>query len=113
MNSSSGFPNHNAFRPAMPTPRRFAPLLGIAAFLVVTCYKQITSDQPTWRDVPQVIGLGEVVPESTNSPTIGSYRPEQTSSKNLGGWDPMPSFRPGTPEPPGSNYTRTLVMARM
>jgi hypothetical protein len=100
-------------RPAMPIPRRFAPLLGVAAFVVVFFYRQITSDQPTWRDVPQVVGLGEMIPEPTESPTIPSYRPEQTSSKNLGGWDPLPSLRPGTPKPPGSNYTRTLVMPRM
>jgi hypothetical protein len=97
----------------MPIPRRFAPLLGVAAFVVVFFYRQITSDQPTWRDVPQVVGLGEMIPEPTESPTIPSYRPEQTSSKNLGGWDPLPSLRPGTPKPPGSNYTRTLVMPRM
>jgi hypothetical protein len=97
----------------MPIPRRFAPLLGIAAFIVVFFYQQITSDQPTWRDVPQVVGMGEVIPEPTKSATATSYRPEQTSSKNLGGWDPMPSFRPGRPKPPGSNYTRTLVMPRM
>lgn len=99
-------------RLAMPIPRRVAPLLGVAAFIVVFFYQQITSNAPTWRDVPQVVGLGDIVPESTRS-SIGPYRPEQTSSKNLGGWDPMPSFRPGTPKPPGSNYTRTLVMPRM
>jgi hypothetical protein len=97
----------------MPTPRRFAPLLGIAAFIVVFFYQQITNDQPTWRDVPQVVGLGEMVPEPTKSATTTSYGPKQTSSKDLGGWDPMPSFRPGRPKPPGSNYTRTLVMPRM
>src|SRR2546423_654635 len=87
----------------MPSPRRFASLLGIAAFAVVSFYRQITGDAPAWREVPQVVGLGET----------GPYRPEQTASKNLGGWDPMPSFRPGTPKSPGSDYTRTLVMPRM
>ncbi len=94
----------------MPILKRGLPLVGLAAFAVFLFYVQYTSHRTEWRDVSQVVGLGELVEEPTS--TAASYTAEHTGSESLG-WDPMPSFVTGTAKPPGSNYTRTLVMSRI
>lgn len=93
--------------------KRIVPFLALAAFVVGLFYFHHTSDQTAWRHVPQVVGLGELVAEPTTAPTALSYEFGQTGSPNLGGWDPTPTFLPGRPKPPGSNYTRTLVVSRV
>ena len=95
----------------MPILKRSLPFVGLAAFIVALFYLQYISRRTAWQDVSQVVGLGELVEEPTSIAT--SYTAEQTGPKNLAVWDPRASFVPGSPKPPGSNYTRTLVMSRV
>ena len=97
----------------MFTPKRAGPLLALVAFLLTLFLLQYNSNYESWRDVPQAVGLGDLVPDRTLTSPMQTWRPQETVSRKLAGWDPLPSFTPGVAKPPGSNYTRTLVISRM
>jgi hypothetical protein len=97
---------------AMPTTRKAWQLLGLASFFVTLAYLRYVGNSASWGDMPQVIGLGDLVPDAKAS------RPSSGESRQPGGagqstWDPKIAFVSGTTKPPGSNYTRTLVMPRL
>lgn len=102
--------------------RRAAFLFGTAALLLTLLFL-LSTHSPSWQSMPQVVGLGDLVPDeeeigqrkdmandailklTSDSNSIG----EEISSKV----DPLASlFVPGQAKAPGSNYTRALVVAR-
>lgn len=59
--------------------------------------------------VPQVVGLGDMI----GTPVVhknSSSNATTSSAKTL--YAPQPNFIPGTPKPPGSNYTKILVVPK-
>ena len=99
----------------MLAPKRGVVFAGIAAFALIFFFLQHTKDRPAWRNMPQVVGLGDLYDKTEEGETSFTNLPSNPlpSSGSHKGWDPKPNFQPGTPKPPGSNYTRVLVMPRM
>lgn len=64
------------------------------AFIFLVAYNS-KWHKPTWRDLSQNFGMGDYWAHNVERPST-----------------PKINFRPGTPKPPGSNYTRTLVVPR-
>ncbi|KAJ6086863.1 hypothetical protein N7467_005777 [Penicillium canescens] len=94
----------------MLLPRRAVLFLSACFFLILLLTARSLS-RP-WREVPQVIGLGDLLP-SNNASGSGSGRWNITrghTSNDL--YAPPPNFIPGTPKPPGYKYTKTMVVAR-
>lgn len=94
----------------MLSSRRAAPLLGLGSFLLFLYFLRSLSRQ--WHNVPQAVGLGDLIPTATRPPphtsndsTPASYPTQQT-------YAPRPHYVPGTPKPPGSTYTKTLVVPK-
>src|SRR3954468_456741 len=94
----------------MLLPRRAVLFLSACFFLILILTARSLS-RP-WREVPQVIGLGDLLP-SNNASGSGSGRWNITrghTSNDL--YAPPPNFIPGTPNPPGYKYTKPVVVAR-
>ncbi|KAJ5421581.1 hypothetical protein N7491_010026 [Penicillium cf. griseofulvum] len=91
----------------MLLPRRAAIFLGVCFFLVLLLISRSLS-RP-WRDVPQVIGLGDLVSSSSN--TTGSWNMTHGHTNN-DLYAPPLAFIPGTPKPPGYKYSKTIVVTR-
>ncbi|KAJ6009843.1 hypothetical protein N7522_004859 [Penicillium canescens] len=94
----------------MLLPRRAVLFLSACFFLILLLTARSLS-RP-WREVPQVIGLGDLLP-SNNASGSGPGRWNITrghTSNDL--YAPPPNFIPGTPKPPGYKYTKTMVVAR-
>jgi len=95
----------------MSIPRRFLPLLVISAFIGILIFFHRYSVRESWRELPQAVGLGEHVSNaksphpSTTDDTNGSPVDAEHITK--------PIYKPGSVKPPGSNYTRILVVPRM
>lgn len=81
--------------------------------MALLCLHYTSDTTTTWRDVPQVVGLGELIPATNKASGTAFPGSEPTGSRKLGGWDPKASFIPGTTKTLGSDYTRTLVMSTM
>lgn len=88
--------------------RRAVLLLGFCFFLVFFFTARGLSR--SWRNVPQVVGLGEYVGSPGTNWTVtfnsSSGRADRTP------YAPQPIFVPGTPKPPGYQYSKTLVVPR-
>ena len=99
--------------------KRGGLLIVVAAFLLTLLYLHPTH-RPSWRTMPQVVGLGDMVEDEEIQPPS----PYQTATKEISDpntpgevginmVDPFASpFLPGEAKPPGSNYTRNLVVAK-
>jgi Protein of unknown function (DUF3431) len=66
----------------MLIPRRSAPLLALAVFCCLILLLQPAAQRRSWRQIPEVVGLGEVVPDEytareTHPP---SFSPNQVSN---------------------------------
>lgn len=101
---------------AMLVPRKTAPLLAFAAFGFIILVLHSAVRQRSWRDIPQVVGLGEVV--AGDSPAFEIQSPasspdDATQTGNKQTWKPRPSFLPGVPPSPGHNYTKVLVIPKV
>src|SRR5271170_5593173 len=81
------------------TPKRSTPFIGILAFAITLVLLQSIRRLPSWREMPQVVGFGDVVSDTY---TLDSVTQKYTK----------PVFSPGHAKPPGSSYTRVLVIAR-
>lgn len=66
----------------------------------------------TWRNVPQVVGLGDYIGSpGTNWTGTGTFNyTHGDGHKTL--YAPQPNFVPGIPKPPGYEYTKMLVVPR-
>lgn len=84
-----------------------------AIFIIVFFYSSIDGRE-AWRGLPQRVGLGEHIGDSNVAPqqsgTAGSANTHQDPT--YANWNPKPIFKPGSPMPPGHNYTSTLVIAK-
>lgn len=92
----------------MLLPRRPVIFLGICFFLVL--FLTARSLSRPWRDVPQVIGLGDLVSPSSNTTGTGAWNTTLTHTKHL--YAPPPDFIPGIPKPPGYKYSKVMVVTR-
>ncbi|KAF2461415.1 hypothetical protein BDY21DRAFT_278942 [Lineolata rhizophorae] len=99
--------------------RKSIPALGVFSlvlFLLFITYS--TNVRQSWRELPQSLGLGEALPDPSPSVAGESGSGTQTgqtstpAETNLAHYRPRPVFEPGTPKPPGSNYSRVLVIPR-
>lgn len=92
----------------MLLPRRPVIFLGVCFFLVLLLTARSLS-RP-WRDVPQVIGLGDLVSSSSNTTGTGAWNTTHAYTNHL--YAPPPDFVPGTPKPPGYKYSKVMVVTR-
>ncbi|KAJ5766349.1 uncharacterized protein N7511_003965 [Penicillium nucicola] len=92
----------------MLLPRR-AVLFLSACFFLILLFTARSLSRP-WRDVPQVIGLGDLS-LSHNASTSDRWNITRAHNSN-DLYAPPPNFIPGTPRPPGYKYTKTMVVAR-
>jgi Protein of unknown function (DUF3431) len=100
----------------MLASRRTGLSLVFAAFVIIYLSFQFAARDKSWRKIPQVVGLGEVV--SDNNELSGSTQSSQGSAQATEGakgqsWRTRPSFAPGIPPGPGHNYSRVLVMPKV
>ncbi|KAI9735668.1 MAG: hypothetical protein M1834_001684 [Cirrosporium novae-zelandiae] len=91
----------------IPFPRKFVPLLALASLVVILFFSHSLNFRDTWRDLPQSVGLGEVITPSTKITHDDTPKESSANSKS-----PQPAFHPGTPKSAG-NYSRILVVPRM
>ncbi|KAI9040165.1 DUF3431 domain-containing protein [Aspergillus affinis] len=93
----------------MLSTRRAIPLLGLA-FFVILLYSFTSLSQ--WRRMPQTVRLGDTV--ATPSPTpyarwnISGVGFDERPGREP--YAPQPQYVPGKPKPPGSDYSKTLVV---
>ncbi|KAJ6178246.1 hypothetical protein N7519_008707 [Penicillium mononematosum] len=90
----------------MLLPRRAVIFLGVCFFFVFFTCRSLSRP---WRDVPQVIGLGDLVSSSSN--TTGAWNTTRGHTNN-DLYAPPPDFVPGIPKPPGYKYSKVLVVTR-
>lgn len=91
--------------------RRSVAFLGLS-FLFVLFLTARNLSQP-WRNLPQAVGLSDFVyPVGDNTSKAFTMFNVTTGygTKNL--YAPQPNFIPGTPKPPGSEYSKMLVIPR-
>lgn len=88
--------------------RRAVLFLGFCFFFLF--YLTARSLSRPWRNVPQVVGLGEYV-GSPGTNWTGSFN-YSVKSGDKTPYAPRPSFIPGVPKPLGYKYTKTLVVPR-
>jgi hypothetical protein len=95
--------------------RNATPL--VAAILVLSILSFLYSSntaRETWEGLPQRVGLGEHVggshsPSSLSSEGHSSHTAQDPYYEE---WNPRLNFKPGSPMPPGHNYTSVLVIAK-
>lgn len=88
----------------MMSPKRAAPLLCITAFTLTLLFLRAQNTGTKWRDIPPIPADGDLVPKEP-------YLISSSLINDPPTWSSKPLFLPGTPKPPGSNYTRALVIA--
>lgn len=89
--------------------RNTIPFLALVFVLLTTTffYSGISSSK-AWRNLPQHVGLGDHI-SSTGSAEASK---DASNDADYSNWNPRPVFKPGSPMPPGHNYTSTLVIAK-
>ena len=90
---------------------RAAFLLGLAAFSITLYYLHATHKAPSWRTMPQVVGLGDLMQDDNDTLPSGVSLAE-TDPTGIS-TEPSYPFVPGQAKPPGSNYTRNLIVAKL
>lgn len=98
----------------MISPRRALPFFGFAFFLIFLY--SIRGLSKSWGQMPQAIGLGDLVaapfPAGTwNTSTAVEAEDKDTPTKQA--YAPRPHYIPGIPKPPGVTYTKTLVVPQV
>ncbi|KKK13348.1 hypothetical protein P175DRAFT_08487 [Aspergillus ochraceoroseus IBT 24754] len=91
----------------MASPRRLVPLFGFGFFLFFLFGLYNLSKQ--WKNVPQAIGLGEMVYPPSATPS-GHWNISAAPSREP--YAPRPQFIPGVLRPEGYEYTKILVVPR-
>ena len=95
--------------------RLFIVLLAlVVSSILLMGYTSNLHTASKWQDLSQSVGMGEWVDRYRNkhsSPLASSH----TSQETLSGATQTPQieFKPGIPKPPGSNYSKVLVVPRM
>jgi hypothetical protein len=83
----------------MLSPKRAAPLLCITAFTLTLLHLRAQHTGKTWRNISPIPADGDLIHEEPFLIASSLLNPSK------------PLFLHGTPKPPGSNYTRALVIA--
>lgn len=103
--------------------RRILPFALLASLITLLLYTTLSTRQLSWRQLPQLIGLGEEVGPTEEEIASGeNILPDLRTGK--GGaeeWrkfkepkiENMSPYSVGETKPPGSNYTRVLVIPRL
>lgn len=97
----------------MLTPRKAAPFLAIGVLSFVILLLHITVRRRSWQDIPQIVGLGEVVPDPTTGPPPSNITDQPTQTETGSAETPKSSFQPGIPPGPGHNYSKVLVIPKV
>ncbi|KAL5115945.1 hypothetical protein ACEQ8H_006167 [Pleosporales sp. CAS-2024a] len=89
--------------------RNSTPLVALVlvAGLVLFLYSS-NAGRETWQRLPQHVGLGEHLGAS-HAPANASTAAQDPHYQQ---WNPRLDFKPGSPMPPGHNYTSLLVVAK-
>ena len=98
----------------MISPRRTLPFFGFAFFLIFLY--SIRGLSKSWGQVPQAIGLGDLVPApfpagTWNTSSATEAEDKDTPTKQA--YAPRPHYIAGIPKPPGVTYTKTLVVPQV
>jgi len=88
----------------MLLPRRAVLFFGFCFFLILLLTARSLS-RP-WSDVPQVVGLGDLIPSNNTAWNITRGH----TNKDL--YAPPPNFIPGIAKPPGYQYSKVMVVTR-
>jgi hypothetical protein len=97
--------------------RNFAAFLALAfvvLFFILLYASRNARD--TWQGLPQHIGLGTSLLYNSALSHLDvdlSNADQQQQDPDFAIWNPKPKFKPGSPLPPGHNYTSTLVVAKV
>ncbi|KAJ5566207.1 hypothetical protein N7535_007845 [Penicillium sp. DV-2018c] len=91
----------------MLLPRRPVILFGVCFTLILILTARSLS-RP-WHEVPQVIGLGDLVHASSSTTELWNTTRVHTDADLFA---PPPNFFPGTPKPPGYKYSKVVVVTR-
>lgn len=97
-------------------PRKVTTALFIAGFASFLLLLRFASDRNKWRQLPQVVGLGDYEDEESKvSYAASADQKGSMTSPTLrpGHSGPRPTFTAGTPKPAGSEYSRILVIAKV
>ncbi|KAJ9357749.1 hypothetical protein C8Q69DRAFT_396414 [Paecilomyces variotii] len=104
----------------MLSSRRTISLVGVVLFVLLVLSFRRLRDGERWREIPQVVGMGESVSD-TKSSSSSSAQPS-ASAFNISTqqdrptkfpYGPRPHYAPGTAKPPGSFYSKMLVVPRI
>ncbi|KAK2758663.1 hypothetical protein FQN54_003353 [Arachnomyces sp. PD_36] len=108
------------FNPPSPVlaSKRFLPILLLTTFIVFLFLLHSVSSGGAVYGIPQAVGFGESVRNGAGGGKSQSAQKQnpfpQGQLKNQGSeFEPRPLYKPGVTKPPGSNYTRTLVIPKM
>ncbi|KAH4994715.1 hypothetical protein HBI40_004610 [Parastagonospora nodorum] len=88
------------------------PLVAVVlALFIIFFFYSSSAGRETWEGLLQRVGLGDHIgsshaPGSSSSPAQGAQDPHYEE------WNPRLNFKPGSPMPPGHNYTSLLVIAK-
>jgi hypothetical protein len=97
------------------TRRNAIPLLATALLLFIGLFfYSNNAGRETWEGLPQRVGLGEHVGAShpAGSSNGGPSTQAAQEDPQYEEWNPKLNFKPGSPMPPGHNYTSVLVIAK-
>jgi len=96
---------------AMILTRRAAPLVGLAVAFTVLVVLRFSSPLTAWRNVPQVVGLGDLVDDVSHRGSNLSSKTSGYEDVQSGPWGTEAQFVPGAVKAPGNSYSRALVIA--
>jgi hypothetical protein len=99
----------------MLAAKRAVPLLALIIFFAFLLLLRDIGGRGSWDEIAQTVGQGDHAPDARPPPSRPSSPPKSHPHKDhdSANLDPRPLFKPGDAKPPGSNYTRTLVMPKM
>ncbi|KAJ5156577.1 hypothetical protein N7492_009380 [Penicillium capsulatum] len=84
-------------------------VVGLGFGFCIALFLTARSLSKSWHTVPQSVGLGDLVGSpGANTSTWSNVTVD--GDKTL--YAPRPNFVPGIPKPPGSNYSKTLVVPK-
>ncbi|KAF1913788.1 hypothetical protein BDU57DRAFT_480341 [Ampelomyces quisqualis] len=89
----------------MTRPNRTPLVAVVLVLLCISFFYSRNSGRKTWQGLPQQVGLGEHLGASSN-------QEHSAQDPQYEEWNPKPNFKPGSPMPPGHDYTSVLVIAK-
>lgn len=85
-------------------------VVGLGVCFCIALFLTARSLSKSWQTVPQAVGLGDLIGSpGANKSTL--FNITTAGDKTL--YAPQPNFIPGIPKPPGTNYSKILVIPKM